>query len=44
MIKKILCFLFNHNYQTSKCPVTGAIQKVCLRCVTSNPHREMTFN
>ena len=44
MIKKIICFLLGHKYQTSKCPVTGITQTTCLRCVILNHHREMSFN
>jgi hypothetical protein len=44
MIKKIICFIVKHNYKVSKCPVTGAVQRQCLRCAPVNHHREMTFN
>lgn len=43
MIKKFLCFVYGHNYNTVKCPVTGIVQKSCLRCTPLNHHREMSF-
>lgn len=43
-MKKIICKLFGHKFQISKCPVTGIELKECIRCKPQNVHRGISFS
>jgi hypothetical protein len=42
-MKKIICIIKGHRYETQQCPVTGIKQTRCTRCAPKEKHRGISF-